>query len=147
MAELVWIEAPAAKAVKRQCLTDAPLYAARTLAIAEARHRTGQVKAEKKRKLADTARTAAGDGGNGPDPDSATLDSTVKSLVKRHIMGMMPREPKSKRKDKGPMAKAKVSPLASRYHTIADFFAGVSGSHSPQDQQTRRCGVSHSPRL
>ena len=135
MADIVWEIAPAFQKMRDQVLADCPLYASRVVSICLNRHAAMQTKIEKKRSVAAAATVAASDGGL--VDETATLDKTIKDLVKRHVMGLMPREPKSKAKGKGPAQQAKVSAAASRYHIIADFFAEGSGSSPSQDHGTR----------
>ena len=129
MRDVRWEQSPAAKALGEEVLTDCPVYTQRVITIQLNRADQLSRKIEKKRAVAAAATTAANDGAGGTAP--STMTTAIQAEVKRIVMGLMPREPKSKKKTKA--EKAKVSASQSRYHCIAEYFTGSSASSPSQN--------------
>ena len=134
MRDVRWEDSQAAKHLALEVLEDAPVYAQRcvtiTLNVADALSR----KIEKKRAVAAAATVAAADGTT-PVADR-TLNAAIESQVKRVVMGLMPREKKSKRRTD--TQKAKVSPGFSRYSGIYEYFTGSSASSPSAHHRAER---------
>jgi hypothetical protein len=60
--------------------------------------------------IATAATAAASDDAGPPPPGGGTLSDAVKAEVKRFVMGLMPREPKSKKKDKVQKTRVSINP-------------------------------------
>jgi hypothetical protein len=136
MGHITWEQSPAALAIRDEVLADCPVYAQRVVSITLTRAELSDRKIEKKCSIATAATAAASDDAGPPPPGGGTLSDAVKAEVKRFVMGLMPREPKSKKKDK--VQKTRVSADKSRYGIIADFFQGSSRISPSQDYRPLR---------
>jgi hypothetical protein len=153
---LVWEVSAAVKATRDICLEDCVAYAARVVSITGASLTYKSLKFQKKREVADAARTAAGD----MDVDQPEGDASLRTLVEKTVASQLSKAQGGKgnsspsKKDDArtaalkKKAKVRLSPRSSSKH-LANYFLGqVRRSYGPHNSRRQvRPSSSSTPSL